>query len=276
MPEYHKIQTMFKRNMEAPGRPLIEGHWTLGEFEYLALNRWQLTEKVAGQNIRLEWDGRISFFGKTDKALIPAPLYARLMDRFYPQIVTFERRFPTGATLYFEGYGPGIENGGKYRSDQDIVLLDVKVGEWWLRRSSLEDVANRFSLPIVPIIHTGNDTLLDAIELVKNGFQSRWGAFEAEGLVAKPMMELRTRGGDRIITKIKAQDFRIGVPIIRRDALEMSRKTLEDAEMERSALFRVKSEFQYSAASCPIPGGKAEHKCGDSFICGLCTSGFGG
>ena len=35
-----------------------------------------------------------------------------------------------------------------------------------------------------------------------------WGDFQAEGYVARPSIELHTRGGDRIITKIKCKDFR--------------------------------------------------------------------
>jgi hypothetical protein len=37
---------------------------------------------------------------------------------------------------------------------------------------------------------------------------SRWGEFEAEGLVARPEVELFDRAGHRIITKIKAKDLK--------------------------------------------------------------------
>lgn len=46
MNEYHKIQTLFKRDMTTKKKSLIEGQWTLPEFEYLANNRWIFTEKV--------------------------------------------------------------------------------------------------------------------------------------------------------------------------------------------------------------------------------------
>jgi len=57
----------------------------------------------------------------------------------------------------------------------------------------------------VPIV--GKGTLQDGIDLVKKGFNSVWGDFLAEGIVARPAVELRTRRGDRVITKIKACDF---------------------------------------------------------------------
>ena len=34
MTEYHKIQSIFKRDMTSKRKTLIEGEWTLPEFEY--------------------------------------------------------------------------------------------------------------------------------------------------------------------------------------------------------------------------------------------------
>jgi len=39
------------------------------------------------------------------------------------------------------------------------------------------------------------------------GFMSAWGEFKAEGIVARPSIELIARNGKRIITKIKHKDF---------------------------------------------------------------------
>jgi len=209
MNEYPKIQTMFKRDMQNNGKALLEGQWTMPEFEYLANNVWEFTEKVDGTNIRVMFkDGTVTFGGKTDAAQIPAPLVERLIALFH----TEERReqmrdmFPEGGTcLYGEGYGAKIQNGGNYRADQDFVLFDVKVGNWWLRRFDVEEVAQLLDLDVVPII--GEGTLHDAITLAKVGITSMWGDFAAEGIVARPKTELLTRGGHRIITKIKSRDF---------------------------------------------------------------------
>lgn len=73
--EYHKIQTIFKRDMASKRKTLMEGDWTLPEFEYLAGNAWTFTEKVAGTNIRVIFkDGALAFGGRTEDAGIPAPL----------------------------------------------------------------------------------------------------------------------------------------------------------------------------------------------------------
>src|SRR3989304_3855260 len=75
-----------------------------------------------------------------------------------------------------------------------------------VERDKIVDIASKLGLMVVPIILTG--TLGLGIELVQNNsVQSYWGNFKAEGLVAKPRVELKARNGDRIITKIKVKDF---------------------------------------------------------------------
>lgn len=208
MKEYHKIQTVFERDPKTNHKTLIEGFYALPAFEYLANNRWTFTEKVDGTNIRVMVapDRPIIFGGKTDDAQIPAFLVAKLQERFLPQADKLHELFPEGGCLYGEGYGAKIQKGGgNYRADQDFVLFDVKVGEWWLYRSDVEDLASMLGLDVVPIIGTG--TLPEMIEHVRAGFDSRWGAFKAEGIVARPAVELRTRANERIITKLKHKDF---------------------------------------------------------------------
>lgn len=208
MKEYHKIQTVFKRDMASKSKTLLLGQWTMPEFQYLALNRWVFTEKVDGTNIRIMFDresGRVLFAGKTNNAQIPSKLVDRLRERF-PDGSAFKSAFDSGdVCLYGEGYGAGIQKGGTYRSDQDFVLFDVKVGNWWLQRADVEDVARKLSLDVVPIIGEGN--LHECIDTVRRGLKSTWGEFEAEGIVARPATELVSRGGERIITKIKHRDF---------------------------------------------------------------------
>ena len=206
MKEYTKIQTLFKRDMSNKGR-IIEGEWSLPEFDYLKKNAWLFTEKVDGTNIRVNVsDGNIQFGGRTDAAQIPSMLLVELNKLFTHEKLL--RSFDcdlADVTLYGEGYGAKIQNGGKYRNDQSFVLFDVLIGDWWLQRKDVEDVANKLGIDVVPIVGVG--TLTEAIELVRNGMKSTWGDFISEGLVLRPSVELKTRGGNRIIGKIKHRDF---------------------------------------------------------------------
>lgn len=216
MKEYHKIDTVFKRDPATNFKTLLMGDYSQDAFRYLSGNEWVFTEKVDGTNIRVMFpayqeQGKqygIAFGGKTDAAAIPAFLVQRLQERFLndEQRERLAQIFPDGGCLYGEGYGPRIQKGGgNYRSDPDFVLFDVKVGDWWLQRGDIEDVASKLSLDVVPTIGCG--TLDDMLEMARAGFKSRWGDFDAEGIVARPEVELKTRNGSRIITKIKHKDF---------------------------------------------------------------------
>lgn len=207
MNEYHKIETVFKRDPETKFKTLIEGEYANEAFAYLANNEWVFTEKVDGTNIRvIIANGDITFGGKTDDAQIPAPLIKRLQERFFPRKAALREAFPDGGCLYGEGYGAKIQKGGgNYSPCQDFALFDVKVGEWWLQRPNVEDVAAKFDLHIVPLLGTG--TLADMVEMTRKGFNSSWGPFLAEGIVARPAIEMKTRNGHRLITKIKHKDF---------------------------------------------------------------------
>lgn len=209
MKEYHKIQTIFKRDLKGK---IMEGEYSIPEFEYLKNNEWVFTEKVDGTNIRVMFDGnQLTFGGKTDNAQIPAFLVKHLQEKFLPQIDKFKEIFadgtlPANMCLYGEGYGAKIQKGGgNYRPDQGFVLFDIKISDWWLKRVDIEEIAERLQTEVVPVIGTGS--LHYMIDKVKNGIKSIWGDFKAEGIVARPAVELKTRSGQRIITKLKHRDF---------------------------------------------------------------------
>lgn len=215
MREYVKINTLFKRDLSNHGK-IIEGEWACPEFGYLRHNEWQFTEKVGGTNVRVSVENVIShglrlvFGGRRRRAQMPVTLLQALTNLF--SFDKFSSTFPddmdlTKVTLYGEGYGAKIQKGGgNYRPDQSFVLFDVLVGDWWLQRSDVEDVAAKMGLDVVPIV--GSGSLLDAIEIVRSGKEeSKWGPFTPEGLVLRPLVELKTRSGHRVIAKIKHRDF---------------------------------------------------------------------
>lgn len=204
MHPYHKIQSIYKRDPKT--HRFLDGVFSMPEFCYLAGNRWEWTEKVDGTNIRVMWDGQeVKFGGKSDNAQIHAGLYEALKHQF--PVDMFETTFDGPACLYGEGYGAKIQKGGgNYKPDgQDFVLFDVKIGSWWLQRYDIEDIGRRLDCRVVPIM--GHGSLYEAVDWARSGIQSTWGSFYAEGLVLKPTIQLLTRDGKRIITKVKTKDF---------------------------------------------------------------------
>lgn len=207
MREYHKIKTVFLRDPETKYKTLLVGQYATEEFSYLADNEWLWTEKVDGMNIRVMWDGNnVTFAGKTDKAQLPSNLVTYLQRAFTQEKMASQFGAGGGVCLYGEGFGAGIQKvGGLYSNSQTLCLFDVLVDERWLLREGVTEIAVSLGCSVAPII--GNGNLVQMVEYAKGGFNSNWGNFLAEGIVARPRVELFGRNGNRVITKIKHSDF---------------------------------------------------------------------
>ena len=215
MNEYPKIQTIYKRNKADRGRIMLNDYST-PEINFLRDAMWSWTEKVNGTNIRIDWDGidTVTIGGRTDNAQIQASLILELRRLF--TVARFKAAYPDQPmTLYGEGYGAKIQKGGGnyLPASVSFVLFDVLVGGWWLRRDDIERVGRFMCVHTVPQIGIG--TLHQATDHARTGFKSKWGEFKAEGLVLKPVIEMRDRAGKRIIAKIKYSDFKFEREVVR-------------------------------------------------------------
>lgn len=213
MKEYHKIDSIFKRDMEKPTHPFIFGDWAKPEFEFLKNNTWEFTEKIDGTNIRIMFDGNeITFGGKSDNAQIPVTLVKFLQNKFLPMLPKFKEHFckdenKTQVCFYGEGFGTKIQKGGGnyIPNGVNFYLFDINIGGWWLKREDVIFLGEVFGLILPVIVSYG--TIPDAIDIVKKGFKSKFGTADAEGLVLRPTVDLFNRKGERIITKVKHCDF---------------------------------------------------------------------
>lgn len=213
MRKYEKIDTLYVRDTTGT-KKLIEGQFRDPTVEFLAPCEWIWTEKVDGTNIRVYWDGHIvTFGGRTDNAQIPAELITKLNEKFGGEANAqmFEQMFGEKEVILFgEGYGRKIQKGGgNYIPDGvDFILFDVLVGENYLERTNVEDIARAIGVSVVPIVGTGS--LYEAVEYVKKNPASvvAEGRCEMEGIVARPKMEMRDRRGNRLIVKIKWCDVK--------------------------------------------------------------------
>ena len=197
---YPKMYNPFKRDRQT--YKVKNGKWILPVYEYLQNNQWEFTEKLDGTNIRLYPETR-SIYGRTDRAQIPAQLHTHLQGILEDTEKNDELFFQFGskAVLYGEGIGPGIQKGGKYCDHQKFVLFDVHTDYGWLNRSQVLDVGNIMEIPCAPLVVTG--TLHEGIGVVTAGLQSKFGGFQAEGIVGRPAHEF----DEHIRIKIKNRDF---------------------------------------------------------------------
>lgn len=209
MTEYHKIQSIFKRDPANKMKTFLIGEYSEPEFEYLKDCLWVFTEKIDGTNIRVMWDGQnVRFGGRTNLAQIHTFLLDFLLNHFTPELMLTCFGELGGITLYGEGYGNRINKvGSKYLNDRaEFILFDIAGGDVFFERSKVEEYGKALDLPVTPIVDSGS--LDKAVEMCRNGFPSIVGDnLVAEGLVMRPIVELRDRMGDRIITKVKCRDF---------------------------------------------------------------------
>ena len=209
MREYPKIETIFSRDTEGT-KKLIFGTYQNETVKYLRFNDWQFTEKIDGTNISVEWDGHaVSFHGRTERAQIPKHLLEYLEKTFLTTEAEelFEQTYgDKNVILYGEGYGAKIQNGGNYRSDVSFILFDVLIGDNWQEREWVEKTAKMFGIDVVPVVFIGS--LEEGIDYVMEHHPSTIGTAMMEGIVGRPMVEMRDRLGKRIIVKIKWEDFK--------------------------------------------------------------------
>lgn len=211
--EYIKIPTANKR-AEDGTKKLLEGTWRDDTLQYLSPLPFSWQEKIDGTNIRVIWDGhRVSFAGRTDRADIPKPLVARLEELFAtPEAEElFEQKFGEAEMILFgEGFGEKIQSNGangNYIKGVDFALFDVYCPgqDLWLMRDSVQDIASAFGLRTPDTIFKG--TIENAIAFVKTKPKSHIGDADMEGVVGRPLYELRNRRGERIIVKVKVRDY---------------------------------------------------------------------
>ena len=213
--KYHKIETIYERD-NVTGK-LIEGKYRSKEVEFLKDNIWEFTEKVDGTNIRVIWDGyKVSFGGRTDKAEIPTHLLEKLNILFGGEVKEqlFEQLFKEKEVVLFgEGYGPKIQAcGSSYVDEVDFILFDVTVNGKYLSRNNVNEIATYFNIKSVPVLFTG--VLEEGVKYAKSNPTSTIAkdkTLPMEGLVARPMIELYSSNGERIIVKIKYKDFKVEI-----------------------------------------------------------------
>ena len=206
--KYHKIEGLYAR--EESTMRLLNGVFRNPAVEYLKDNEWIFTEKIDGMNTRVYWDGhRVSFAGRTDRAVMPYELYERLQSLFGGEATEqmFEQLFgEKEVILYGEGYGRKIQKGGAYIPyGVDFILFDVMINGRFLERANVVDIANALGVNCVPEVFVG--TIDEAVAFVKARPDSTIGTAKMEGLVGVPRINLYDRHGHRIIVKIKVSDM---------------------------------------------------------------------
>lgn len=112
--------------------------------------------------------------------------------------------------IYGELFGGKVQKGGNYSKDLRFSVFDICQQGWWLPVDLLTKTVNDLGLDMVP--YYGQLTILEAEEVVRRGFTTMVDSPEnpnylEEGLVARPVTPIKDSRGERVIVKIKHEDY---------------------------------------------------------------------
>lgn len=173
------------------------------------LRRVYALEKIHGTSAHVAFDGeRVTYFSGGEKHTNFLAVFdqEKLAERF--REVGHDR-----ITVFGEAYG-GKQQGmaKRYGPTLKFVAFDVQVGDTWLSVPHAEEICRRLGLEFVHYVECTTDMAdLDrerdapSVQAKRNGVE---GDQPREGVVLRPLQELRTGYGHRIIAKHKRDEER--------------------------------------------------------------------
>jgi hypothetical protein len=167
-------------------------------------------EKIHGTSAHITWNGtKVVYFSGGEK-------YANFIQCFDDAKLTEmfkEKHLLDEITLYGEAYG-GKQQGQSWRYGKQLkfVVFDVKIGDYWLDVPTAERLTLGYGLEFVPYKKISTDLeSLDAArdapseQAKRNGIE---GDQPMEGVVLRPLIEMRTSAEHRVISKHKRAEER--------------------------------------------------------------------
>jgi hypothetical protein len=163
-------------------------------------------EKIDGTSCHVKWDGeKLIFFS----GCINHPAFCALFDYEALKAKFIEEYGALGEiTIFGEGYGGKVQKGAwRYGEPIKFIAFDIKVGDNWLDVPSAERVCQKLGIEFVSYIEVENtienlDRERDApsIQAIRNGMGNDK---PREGIVIRPLIEMRTSAENRVISKHK-------------------------------------------------------------------------
>lgn len=167
------------------------------------------SEKIHGTSAHITWkDSKVSLFSGGVE-------YLNFVNLFDTDALTsrFEELNVSEVRIYGEAYGGKCQRmSATYGPDLRFVAFEVKMGQHtWLSVPDAEEVVRSFGLDFVPYVRCS--TNLDELDTQRDtpSIQAqKCGIVEArkrEGIVLRPLIEVRKNNGARIVAKYKSDNF---------------------------------------------------------------------
>jgi len=167
-------------------------------------------EKIHGTSSHIGWkhsEKKIYFFSGGESH----EKFVALFDETFLK-AKFEEIFPDiDVVIFGEAYG-GKQQGMShtYGKDNKFIGFDVKVGDNWLNVPNAEDVCHKFNIEFAHYdkIEVTLDNLMKyrdmpSVQAFRNGITE---PKKREGIVCRPLTEMRLNNGERVICKYKPDE----------------------------------------------------------------------
>lgn len=200
--------------------------------EILLFKECYALEKIHGTSSHIGWrfqNKQIHFFAGGESH----EKFLALFDQTFLK-AKFQEIFPdVDVTIYGEAYG-GKQQGMSHTYGKELKFIgfDVQVGELWLNVPNAEDVCKKFNIEFVHYdkIEVNLDNLnayrdAPSVQAVRNGCGDDK---KREGIVLRPLIEMRLNNGERVICKYKPDEQMENKT--KREVSPEQLKVLEDAK----------------------------------------------
>lgn len=177
--------------------------------EILMFKECYALEKIHGCSSHIAWkDNQLHFFSGGAKEI----LFLELFDQSF-LTKKFEEYAYDEMVIFGEAYGGKMQGmKGTYGDKLKFVAFDVKIGHSWLNVPDMDKVAKEFGLDVVDWVKVSTDlNVLDrerdrfSVQAAKNGC----GEDKLrEGIVLRPLIELKKNNSARILSKHKNDKFK--------------------------------------------------------------------
>ena len=190
-------------------------------------------EKIHGSSAHIKYNTeyqKVSFFSGGES-------HARFLTLFNADFLESKMKemFPTSAfiTIYGEAYGgkqQGMSN--TYGKELKFIAFDVLIDEIWLNVPDAENICSQLNIEFVNYVKIPTDIEILNAERDKPSVQAmKNGCGEdkiKEGIILRPLEEMTTNNGKRIIAKHKRDEFRETKTV--RDLSPEKLKVIKDAK----------------------------------------------
>jgi hypothetical protein len=200
--------------------------------EILLFKECYAMEKIHGTSAHIGWNCNtkvvtFSSGGESHEKFI------KLFDAEFLKIKFLEIFPDQNVIIYGEAYG-GKQQGMSHTYGKELKFIgfDVKIGELWLNVPNAEEVCTQFNIEFVhyrkidvtlPNLTAERD--MDSVQAVRNGIGY---GHKREGVVLRPLIEMRLNNDERVICKYKPDEQM--ETKTKREVSEEQLKVLSDAK----------------------------------------------